>query len=135
MTKTPRSKRIADIGELQLEVLDILCQLGEGTVYDVLKQFPRSRRPRYTTALSVLRALEKKGVVTHRADGRAYVFQPVVEPGEVRKQALRDVVARVFRGSPRDLVATLLDDDSVTDEVLTELKALIAASEGEDDEC
>ena len=134
MATTRRNKRIADIGELQLEILDILCQLGEGTVYDVLDRFPESRRPRYTTVLSVLGALEKKGVVAHRAAGRAYIFRPVVQPAEVRKQVLRDVIARVFRGSPRDLVATLLDNDVVTDEVLTELQALIAASEGEDDE-
>jgi BlaI family penicillinase repressor len=134
MAKRPRSKRITDIGELQLEVLDVLCQLEEGTVYDVLDRFPKSRRPRYTTALSVLRALEKKAVVTHRTDGRAYVFRPVVQPAEVRKQALRDVIARVFRGSPRDLVATLLDDEAVTDEVLAELRKLTDESGEEKDE-
>ncbi len=134
MARRPRSKRIADIGELQLEILDVLCQLGEGTVYDVLDKFPKSRRPRYTTALSVLGALERKGVVTHRTDGRAYVFRPIVQPTEVRKRVLRDVIARVFRGSPRDLVATLLDDEAVTDEVLAELRKLTDESGEEKDE-
>ena len=49
MKKATRSNRITQIGELQLQVFDILCQLGEGTVYDVQDEFPEAERPRYTT--------------------------------------------------------------------------------------
>jgi len=130
----PRSNRITELGELQLHVFDALCKLGEGTVYDVLGQFPAAQRPRYTTALTVLRSLEDKGLAAHRTQQRAYVFRPVVKPGEVRRRVLRDVLERVFGGSPRALVAALLDDEAATPEVVDELKALIAASEGENDE-
>jgi predicted transcriptional regulator len=128
-----RSNRLTDLGELQLDVLDRLCRLGEGTVYDVLDQFPRRRRPRYTTVLTVLRGLEQKGLVTHSTQDRAYVFRPTSDAAQVRGRLLRDVVERVFNGSPRDLVAALMDVDGITPDVLDELKSLIAAKEAAGD--
>ncbi len=129
-----RSDRIADVGELQLQVFDQLSSLGEGTVYDVLEQFRDSERPRYTTVLTVLRSLERKGLLTHYTRDRAYVFVPKVRPVEVRRQVLKDVLERVFGGSPRALVSALLGVESVTPEVLEELRAIIARSESEGDD-
>jgi len=120
-----RSNRITEMGELQLEVFERLSELGEGTVYDVLEAFPDGRRPKYTTALTVLRALEEKGLATHRLDGRTYVFAPVVSAGEVRGQLLRTVMERVFGGSPKRLMAALLDDEAVTPDVMRDLRALL----------
>ena len=128
-----RRNRITDLGELQLNVLELLSDLGEGTVYDVLEQFPEEQRPRYTTVLTVLRSLEQRGLAAHETRGRAYVFSPTVEPAQVRRQVLTDVIERVFGGSPRALVATLLDVEDITPEVLDEMKTLIAQTEAEDD--
>ena len=125
----PRSNRITGMGELQLDVLDKLCRLGEATVYDVLDEFPARQRPRYTTVLTVLRNLEQKGLATHRARDRTYVFRPTDGATEVRSRMLEDVLERVFGGSPKDLMAAFLDVDAVTPDVLRQLKALIAKRE------
>ncbi len=122
---TSRRNRIAELGELQLATLDALKAIGEGTIYDVLECFPETQRPRYTTVLTVLRGLEEKGLATHRTEGRAYVFRPTAQAGQVRGKLLSDVVERVFGGSPTDLVAALLNTDAVTPEVLAELRALL----------
>ena len=124
----PRSNRLTGLGELQLEVLDILLARETATVYDVLETYPVPQRPRYTTVLTVLRALEEKGLADHEERGRTHVFHPTPQAGMVRQSLLRDVMDKVFRGSPRDLVATLLDSEAVTPEVLRELKKLIAES-------
>jgi BlaI family penicillinase repressor len=124
-----RSYSVVDMGELQLEVLDRLTQLGEGTVYDVLDRFDDTQRPRYTTVLTVLRNLERKGLVAHRKQDRAYMFRPTDEAGGVRRRILRSVLDRVFGGSPRAMVAALLDVEDATPETLQELKALIAERE------
>ena len=126
MRKRTRRDRITGIGELQLQVLDVLCELGEGTVYDVLATFPESQRPRYTTVLTVLRSLERKGLAMHRTRERQYVFQPTVSSSEVRRGLLQEVLERVFDSSPRDLVATLLDVNGMTPEAVHELRTLIA---------
>ena len=133
MAQPSRSNRLTDLGELQLDVLDRLSRLGEGTVYDILDQFAEPHRPRYTTVLTVLRNLEEKGLATHRTRDRAYVFCPTVEATHVRRKVLRDLLDRVFDGSPKDLVAALVDVDGVTLEDLAELRALIAAKEAGSD--
>jgi len=125
----PRSNRLAGLGELQLAVLDHLSHLREGTVYDVLAQFPTSKRPRYTTILTVLRTLEEKGLVTHTKRERQFVFRPCEEAQQVRGRVLREVLDRVFGGSPRQLVSALLDSEEVTPEVVRELKRLLAQKE------
>jgi BlaI family penicillinase repressor len=123
---------MTDLGELQLRALEALSRVGEGTVYDILDEFPEERRPKYTTMLTVLRRMEGKGVVTHRTVDRAYVFRAAVEPRRVRGQMVRDLLDRVFVGSPKELVACLLQYGSVSPEELQELKALIAEREAED---
>jgi predicted transcriptional regulator len=133
MTKS-RSNRLTELGELQLQVLDILVRCRAATVYEVLEQFPPRRRPRYTTALTVLRALEEKGLADHEERGRTYVFRPTAQAGAVRPALLREMLDRAFHGSPRDLVAALLDTEAVTPEVLRDLKAMIAESEARGDE-
>jgi predicted transcriptional regulator len=127
----PRSNRITQLGELQVRVLDVLAELGEGTVYDVLDQFPEDQRPRYTTVLTVLRGLEQKGLLAHRTQDRAYVFRPTKAAANIHRQMLRDILDRVFGGSPGHLVAALLDVEAVTPEVLAEMKALIDGKEEE----
>jgi len=122
---TQRSPSIVDLGELQLEVLDQLTKLGEGTVYDILDQFDEARRPRYTTVLTVLRSLEKKGLVSHRTRQRTYIFRPTKEAAGIRKQVVRSVLNRVFGGSTRAMVAALLDAEDMSEEALAELTSLI----------
>ena len=129
-----RSNTIVEMGELQLQVLDRLTSLGEGTVYDVLDQFHDGHRPRYTTVLTVLRGLEHKGLVTHRTHNRAYIFRPTDEAGQVRRRVVRSVLDRVFGGSPQAMMAALLDTDSITPETLEQLKDIIAQRQGQTDD-
>jgi predicted transcriptional regulator len=123
-----RSNRLTGLGELQLHVLDILVRCTTATVYDVLDRFPDKQRPRYTTVLTVLRALEEKGLAEHEQRGRTFVFRPTSRATRVRHVLLREMLDKVFHGSPRDLVATLLDTEAVTPEVLQDLKRMIEES-------
>jgi len=131
MTLEPRT---GDLGELQLLVLDILSRLDEGTVYDVMGALPEDRPRRYTTILTVLRSLEKRGLVTHREEGRAYVFRMAVPPREARRGMLRELMARVFAGSPTQLVAALLDTEEATPDVLDQIRMMIAERGAKDRE-
>jgi BlaI family transcriptional regulator, penicillinase repressor len=126
-----RSNRLTGLGELQLQVLDILTKRGTATVYDILDEFPEKKRPRYTTVLTVLRTLEHKGLASHDTRDRSHHFSPTERATAVRGTLLAEVLNKVFNGSPRDLVATLLDTDAVTPEVLQDLKKLIAESEAD----
>ena len=124
-----RRDRITALGELQLQVLDALSELGEATVYDVIDRFPEAGQPRYSTVQTVLRSLERKGLVTHRTEGRTFIFRATAKSREVRGTMLGDMVARVFGGSPRALVSALLDTEAVSHAELAQIKALIEERE------
>jgi predicted transcriptional regulator len=131
--KGVRRDRITPLGELQIEMLDVLKRLGEATVYDLMEGFPAERRPRSSTVQTVMRSLERRGLAAHRTEGRTFIFRVTEEAANVRGQALRDVLQRLFDGSPRALVSTLLDVADFTPDELAELKALVAEKGMDDD--
>ena len=69
--------------------------------------------------------LEKKGWLTHRKAGRAYVYRPVRSRHQVHGRLLRDFLHSAFGGDPRRLLASLLDETPIRDEELDELRKLI----------
>jgi predicted transcriptional regulator len=115
----PRSLTLTD-GELRL--MRVLWDRGEASVGDVVQALKERPKPAYNTVLTLLRILERKGYVTHRKDGRAFVFVPVVDKSNATRSALRTLVNRFFEGSPRLLMLNLLDDHELSPAALAQLK-------------
>jgi predicted transcriptional regulator len=103
----------------------VLWDKGEATVTDVVGALKEKPKPAYNTVLTLLRILERKGYVTHRKDGRAFVFLPAVGRSDARQSALKLLVNRFFEGSPRLLVLNLLEDEHLSAEALKQLKQRI----------
>jgi predicted transcriptional regulator len=118
----PKSPTLTD-GELKL--MRVLWDRGEATVGEVVSALKDRPRPAYNSVLTVLRILERKGYVTHRKDGRAFVFLPTVDHARARQSALKTFVNRFFEGSPRLLVLNLLEDENLSPEALKRLKQQI----------
>ena len=118
----PKSLTMTD-GELRL--MRVLWDKGEATVGAVVDALKARPKPAYNTVLTLLRIMEKKGYVTHRKDGRAFVFLPAVDRANASRSALQTLVNRFFEGSPRLLVLNLLNDEQLTPEALKELKERI----------
>jgi predicted transcriptional regulator len=91
-------------------------------VVSALKEKPK---PAYNSVLTVLRILERKGYVSHRKEGRAFVFLPSVDRARARRSALKTFVNRFFEGSPRLLALNLLEDDSLSPDAVKQLKKKI----------
>jgi len=77
--------RTRTLGDLQLAIMRILWQRREATVAEVHRALFDERRLAPTTIATMLVKLEKKGVVTHRLEGRRYVYRPSVEEAEIRR--------------------------------------------------
>jgi BlaI family penicillinase repressor len=120
-----------DIGSLQIRVLRILWQRGDGTVHEVLEGFPAGERPAYTTILQVLRTLERRGLVAHTKQQRQYRYHPLVQADTVECGVVHSLLSRVFAGSPQRLVARLLESDAIDPAELESIRRLIEAREAE----
>src|SRR5688572_6993731 len=115
----PKSPVLTD-GELRL--MRVLWEKGQATVGEVVDALKARPKPAYNTVLTLLRIMEKKGYVSHRKDGRAFVFLPRVGRADASRNALQTLVNRFFEGSPRLLMLNLLDDEQLSLEVLRQLK-------------
>lgn len=113
------------LGALQAEVMEIVWESGEATVSQVAERIGQRRRVTYTTVLVAMQKLEKKGWLTHRTVGRAYVYRPARSRETVHAGLLRELLKTAFRGDPRLLLSHLLDDHPMSDAELADLRKLI----------
>jgi predicted transcriptional regulator len=113
------------LGALQKAVMEAVWDLGGATVQQVRDRLGREPVPAYTTVLSVMQKLEKAGWLSHRAEGRSYVYVPVRSREEAGASSLRTFVERVFRGDRLRMFQHLLEDEDLSDEDLKALKTMI----------
>jgi len=92
---------------LELECLKALWGMGEGTVRDVRDVMVGNRNLAYTTVMTVLDRLEKRGGVSRRKQGRSFVYVPRLSRDELRRCAVKEIVDRFFEGSDEALARFL----------------------------
>lgn len=110
MTDKPSTPRrsVLDLAPLELDCMNTLWPMGEGTVRQIRDQLA-GRRPRaYTTIMTIMDRLARKGVVERRKFGRAYIYRPSLSAEEARSQALGQVVENFFGGSREALLSQLV---------------------------
>ena len=107
----------------EMDVMNVLWKLGSGTVSEV--QEGLSDELAYTTVLTILRTLEKKGHVGHEAEGRAHRYFPLVEREEAQVSAIRRITGKLFSGSPELLMTQLLSERGLTEDQLRRLRDLV----------
>ncbi len=121
-----RLKDLPILTRAETEIMQVLWSRGSATVHALVEALPRPVA--YTTALTLVRILERKGYVRHEPDaggGRAHVFFPAVPQSKVQRSHVRDLVQRLFGGRPESLILGLVEDEDVGAAKLEELRALI----------
>jgi len=119
-----------DFGSLQLRVLEMLWDRGEGTAGDLWEAWPGDR-PAYTTVLSALQKLHRRKLAARKSKrGRAHVYAPRIDRDAFRRKYLADVRRKVFGGSAAGLVAALVDGEGIDPKELAEIERLIAGRKG-----
>lgn len=103
---------------LELECLKALWGMGEGTVRDVREVLVGNRNLAYTTVMTVLERLEKRGGVTRRKNGRSFIYEPKISQDTLRRFAVKELVDAFFGGSEQQLRAFLKRAQSDLDEPL-----------------
>lgn len=113
------------LGDLQLAIMRVLWSRREATAAQVHAALEPERGLAPTTIATMLSKMEKKGVVTHRAEGRKFVFQPTVSEGDVKRSMVSELTEQLFLGNTAALVSHLLAEHEIDGQELAELKALL----------
>jgi predicted transcriptional regulator len=99
---------------LELLCLRALWTLNEGTVQEVRRVVGESRPLAYTTIMTVLERLSRKGLLTRRKAGRAFFYQPTESRDAMRRAALKELVENFFEGSEEALLRFLRHEPEQT---------------------
>jgi predicted transcriptional regulator len=118
---TDRSK----LTDAELEIMQVVWDLGGGTVRQVHEQLNQRRPLAYTTVMTMMGILEDKGHLTRTKQGRAYLYEPVRPKNQVISGMVDDFVGKVFEGSARPLVLSLVKDRKLSKKDLEEIARLI----------
>ena len=116
----------------ELRLMKILWVRGESAVSDIAAAASGEGPLAYTSVLTTVRILEQKGYVTHRQQGRAFLYSACVAEQEASRSEIRHVLERFFGNSRERLVLSLLGDQEMTAEELNRLKAMIAVAPEDD---
>lgn len=113
--------------DLELQILGLLWREGPMTARKVLEAMPDGKQRAYTSVLSVLQVMEKKGLIEHDRPetGLAYIFRPAVGRREVLGPLMRRMVQGVFGGDPATAVQQLLSETAVDQDQIQEIRKLL----------
>lgn len=111
--------------EVELEFMNELWAIGEGSVRDVLDRLPPERDLAYTSAATIMRILEDKGFVTSRKEAKSLIYAPLIAKDAYQMRSLKNLSRTLFDDTPATLVARLVKDDGLTEDDLEDIRALI----------
>jgi predicted transcriptional regulator len=107
------------LAPLELSIMQVIWTRGESSVTDVQNELASTLA--YTTVQTMLNSLEKKGKLTRRLLGRAFVYSATVSEAAAVGQGVRDLIDRMFGGSAEKLVISLLRNREIDSKGLAEL--------------
>ncbi len=108
--------------EREMDVLKALWAIGSGSVREVHEQMCPGGELAFNTIQTMLRIMEDKGLVRHRAEGRTFIYEPVYSRDRVASRLLH----RVFDGALDQVVISLLQAKDASEDELKGLERLIA---------
>ena len=112
----------------ELEIMKVVWRLESASVRQVYEELLRRRHIAYTTVMTLMSILEKKGHLKKRQQERAYIYSAAKPQKQVIGAIVRDFVQRVFNGSAEPLLLHLIEDEQLTAEDLDEIRHAVRSS-------
>ena len=111
----------------ELEALKVLWDRGEATVREVCDALNAGgEQLAYTTVLSLMQVMEQKGLVTHRSEGKVYIYQPAIEREKTLRQLATGFLDRVFDGALDEYLVHALGKRKISPKEIDQLEQLLA---------
>ncbi len=117
--------------DLELQILGVLWQAGPATARDVLNTMPDGKKRAYTSVLSVMQVMEKKGLLTRTREGLTDRWRPAVSESRILRPFFRTLIANVFGGRPTQAMQHLLRESDLHQEDIAELRQLLDQHEAQ----
>jgi BlaI family transcriptional regulator, penicillinase repressor len=106
------------------QIMHIMWDKGGGLVHDILKEFPEPK-PAYNTVSTIIRILEQKGFVGHKAYGRTYEYFPLISKKDYTRTYIRSFVSNYFGNSYKSLASFFTAEEKLSVKELEEIRQLM----------
>ncbi len=103
------------------QFMQVLWEIEQGSVQDIIDELPEPK-PAYNTVSTIIRILETKEFVGHKAKGRGYIYFPLIKKADYSNQSLQKLVDGYFDGSFKSLVSFFVKKNDVD---LNELETIL----------
>ncbi|MDR3134217.1 MAG: BlaI/MecI/CopY family transcriptional regulator [Prevotellaceae bacterium] len=117
-------KKNIELTKAEGEVMHILWSKGEALVQDLIAEMP-APKPAYNTVSTIVRILEQKGIVGHKAYGRFHRYYPLIEKEKYTRGYMKDVVHKFFGNSVPEMVSFFTQQENLSVKELETIKQLI----------
>ena len=116
--------QIKELTKAEEQIMQILWQLNEAIVKEIIDRMP-DPKPAYNTVSTVVRVLEGKGFIDHKAYGNSHVYFPIISEAEYKKFTFDKMMKNYFDDSYKSLVSFIADEKKLGIKELDELTNLI----------
>lgn len=113
------------------EIMQHLWGLRKAHVKQILELMP-SPKPAYNTVSTIVRILEKKGVVGHEVIGKSHLYHPLLQREEYKKQSLHSLISSYFDGSFSNLASFFAKEENLSTKELEDLLSQLKKKEGKE---
>ena len=113
-----------ELTKAEEQVMRILWKLEEGIVKNILDMMPEPK-PAYSTVSTVVRVLQTKGFIKHKAYGNSHVYFPAIEEKDYKNFAIDKIMDGFFDNSYHDLVSFLVNEKKMTTSDVKELTKMV----------
>ena len=126
----PHANRLPPLSNAQLEIMNVVWDLGEVSVGDVWDVLSKQRSVTRNTIQTVMTRLSEKGWLKHRKQGRAFLFKASVARDSTLRVLVDRLLETAFRGSAEGLVLAMLEGRGLSDEEAVRIRKLIDNAKG-----
>jgi|SRR5215471_18205312 len=129
----PKRKPSPQLTRLELQIMEVLWNIGAATVQEVQSSITGEPLA-YTTVQTMLNILHRKGRVKRKLVGKAYTYSPVLSRDKAVRDAVAEMVNRLFGGSVEALVMNLFKTKQIDAKKLKELNELVGKRQREEED-
>jgi BlaI family transcriptional regulator, penicillinase repressor len=120
--------------ESELEILHILWEKGAATVRDVHEVIEQSKETGYTTTLKLMQIMTEKGILERETTTRTHIYKPLLSREKTQDTFINKMLNGLFKGSASRLVMGALDQKTISQQELQEIKNYLSQFENNNHE-
>lgn len=114
-----------ELTKTEERIMQVLWDLKSAFVKDIIENLPDDPKPPYNTISSVVRLLETKNYIGHKAYGKTHEYFPLISKAAYRKHSFSKLVANYFDGSAQSLLSFMVKEETLSEKDIEEIQKMI----------